>query len=96
MTEEAVGEGRYGTVNGRPVTDGMIAEWNRQAELGPPAGRGRRGRPALNVGGESSTVLQVRIEAELEAALRRAVETTGRSQSEIARQALREHLLQPS
>ena len=95
MTEKAVGEGRYGTVNGRPVTDGMIAEWNRQAELGPPAGR-RRGRPALNAGGESSTVLQVRIGAELEAALRRAVETTGRSQSEIARQALREHLLQPS
>jgi len=85
----------YGTVNGVPVTDDTLAEWEAEIDTQfPPADqpRTRRGRPPLGRSGESG-VLQVRLASELEQTLQRQAETSGQTRSQIMRAALREHLM---
>ncbi|MDR1188625.1 MAG: ribbon-helix-helix domain-containing protein [Bifidobacteriaceae bacterium] len=85
----------YGTVNGVPVTDAVVDEWNEEVERRFPAdaaGPRRRGRPSLGTDGVSA-VLRVRIDRELGEALERRVGESGKSRSQVARDALREHLM---
>ncbi|MDR1188108.1 MAG: ribbon-helix-helix protein, CopG family [Bifidobacteriaceae bacterium] len=83
----------YGTApNGRPITDRDVQAWADEAERGyDVAELKRRGRPRLGPG--ASTVLPVRITADIDAALSAAAAQTNQSRSEVARAALSAYLL---
>ena len=80
-----------GTINGRPVTEDDVAAIVANAEAGFPAVTARRvGRPAM--GPRPARTIGVRLEPELDDALLANIAETGRSASEITREALREYL----
>ncbi|MDR1295561.1 MAG: ribbon-helix-helix domain-containing protein [Bifidobacteriaceae bacterium] len=83
----------YGTTsNGRPITEADIQAWADEAERGyDTAELKKRGRPRLGPG--VSTVLPVRITADLDAALTARATQTNQSRSEITRAALHAYLL---
>ncbi|MGO1193183.1 MAG: CopG family ribbon-helix-helix protein [Nesterenkonia sp.] len=85
---------KYTLANGQPLTDELVDQLVDEAERGYDVDelekkRGR-GRPAL--GGGPSTVLPVRLDPELQSALKKKVEQTGQSRSDLVRKALREYL----
>lgn len=88
----------YRLSNGKILTEEMIEEHVREAERGFDVDKllwnmekeRERGRPPLGDG--PSTVLPVRLDPALEAALAARVADTGKSRSELTREALRSFL----
>lgn len=77
------------TVNGIPVNDEQIADWQDQAAAGLDVeGLRRRGRPRLGKAGESP-VIPVRMDTELLEALNQRASRDGVSRSEAIREAVR-------
>ena len=84
VTKKVVGE----TISGKPVTDEQIREWVSAAEKGfDVADLQRRGRPRLGTG--PSTVIPVRMDDDLLAALSERAQHDGVSRSEAIREAVR-------
>lgn len=84
----------YRLANGQKLTEEMIDDVVAEAEVGYDVEelqvkRGR-GRPALGQG--PSTVLPVRLDPELAAALQVRVSQTGEQRSDLVRDALRSYL----
>ncbi len=77
------------TSGGTPVTDELVDRLSQEAERGydPEALRRRGGRPLL--GTAPATVVPVRLDPELRAALLARAQREERSASEVIRQALR-------
>ncbi|ELB89659.1 hypothetical protein Rwratislav_28328 [Rhodococcus wratislaviensis IFP 2016] len=76
------------TINGVPVTDGMIQEWADEAEAGYDVEKLRkRGRPT--VGGGPGAVVPVRMDEALLKALNARAEQEHVSRSEAIREAVR-------
>lgn len=78
------------TLNGQPVTEMQLDEWVREAEIGYdldtlPAPR--RGRPPLS--SAPTTVVPVRLPADLLGALLERAEIEGLSRSEAVREAVK-------
>lgn len=82
----------YGThKDGTPVTEAEVRAWADEAEQGYDITKLRkRGRPALGDG--PSSVVPVRLDDSLEAALQARAEAEHVSRSEVIREALREYL----
>ncbi|MGL5828973.1 MAG: ribbon-helix-helix domain-containing protein [Angustibacter sp.] len=77
--------------SGDPITEEHIAAWVTEAEAGYDVTTlARRGRPRLGPG--ASTVVPVRLDPELLAALRLRAEESQESRSNIIRAALRDFL----
>jgi len=76
------------TIGGKRVTDEQIQQWADEAEAGYDVARlRRRGRPALGAG--ASTVVPVRLDAELLEALTARATRENVSRSEAIRAAVR-------
>jgi hypothetical protein len=76
------------TINGKPVTDGMIQEWADEAEAGYDVEKLRkRGRPT--VGDGPGAVVPVRMDAALLEALNARAAQEHVSRSEAIREAVR-------
>lgn len=77
------------TINGVPVTDGQIASWAIEAEVGyvveafKKRGRGRPGR-----GAEPSQVVALRLTVDELAVIDAQAEREGKTRSEVIREAL--------
>ncbi|WP_417215593.1 ribbon-helix-helix protein, CopG family [Arthrobacter sp.] len=77
------------SINGVPVTDGQIAAWVTEAEIGydveklKKRGRGRPGR-----GAEPSQVVAVRFTVEELSVIDARAEREGKTRSEVIREAL--------
>jgi predicted transcriptional regulator len=77
--------------SGDPITEEHIAAWVAEAEAGHDvADLSKRGRPRLGPG--ASTVVPVRLDPKLMAALRLRAEAEQESRSSIIRAALRDFL----
>lgn len=82
---------QLGTVNGRPVTEDDVAAMVANAEAGFPGVTVRPvGRPAM--GGHPARTVGVRLDPELDDALLARMAETGRTASDLMRDALREYL----
>lgn len=76
------------TINGEPVTDGLIQEWADEAEAGYEVEKLRkRGRPTIGDG--PGAVVPVRMDAALLEALNARAEQEQVSRSEVIREAVR-------
>lgn len=76
------------TINGVPVTDGLIQDWADEAEAGYDVEKLRkRGRPAMGDG--PGVVVPVRMDAALLEALNARAEQEQVSRSEAIREAVR-------
>ena len=81
------------TRDGEPITDEFVERLVAQAEEGFDVDeivRRRGGRPPM--GSAAAAVESVRLDPELERALRRRAEKEGRTNSEVIRDALRQYL----
>ena len=82
------------TAGGTELTPEVLDELVREAEAGYDLSKAklvRRGRPSMSGGGRSPKI-QIRLEPELNAALRALARAQNRSVSDVAREALRKHV----
>ena len=82
------------TKDGVELTPEVLEELAREAEAGYDLSKAklvRRGRPSLSGSGRSAKI-QIRIDPELNRALRELSEAQNRTVSDIAREALRKHV----
>lgn len=81
------------TRSGKPITDELIEELSKKAEEGFDVDEileRRGGRPPM--GSTAAAVESVRLDPELQEALRARAESEGRTNSELIREALRRYL----
>jgi len=84
----------YGTFQGRPLDEEYLAELSAEAEAGYDVDeilKRRGGRPALGDG--PSLVVPVRLSPSQSAALAERIGTSGKTRSEIVREALDAYLI---
>lgn len=90
MTDERPG---FGTIDGVPITEDLIARLADEAEAGfAPDQLRRRGRPRLSPGDGPSAVVRVRVDDRLQRRLADRAHLEGMSVSAVVREALRAHL----
>lgn len=77
------------TARGRQVTDETIERLAQEAEAGYDVERLRRTRGRKPMGGAAARVIPVRLDPELEQALRRRAKSDHSNASEVIRDALR-------
>ena len=84
---------RFGTIDGVPITEDLIARLADEAEAGfSPGQLRRRGRPRLSPGDGPSAVVRVRVDDQLQRRLADRAHVEGMSVSAVVREALRAHL----
>lgn len=77
------------TIKGQPVTDELIQELAREAEAGYDVANLKRRGGRKPLGSSAARVIPVRLDPELEAALKARVDADHSNTSEVIRDALR-------
>lgn len=77
------------TIKGQPVTDELIKELAREAEAGYDVATLKRRGGRKPLGSSAARVIPVRLDPELEAALKARVDADHSNTSEVIRDALR-------
>jgi hypothetical protein len=87
--EEPMTNGPKRTSKGRPVTDAQIDDLATEAERGYDVERVKRAGGRRPLGTAAAKVIPVRLDPDLEAALKRRAEADKSNASEVIRDALR-------
>lgn len=77
------------TTKGKPLTDAMVEELTREAEAGYDVQTLKRRGGRKPIGSAAARVIPVRLDPELEAALKARAEEEHSNASEVIREALR-------